>query len=75
MIPRDLKIEETDEFIISSECGNEGDESFSNSRWGDLDYDIDLNWFGDQHLLFYVAEENESGLKIIDQTYYAGRNG
>lgn len=41
---------------------------------GETNYDADLDWFPDKQQEIFSADL-EDGLEIVDQTYYAGRNG
>lgn len=58
-------------FIIGND---EGDSMFGMD--GDLDYDIDLDFFPDeQQQLYKEFGSDESGVKSVDKTFGAGRNG
>jgi hypothetical protein len=52
-----------------------GDDSdFLNADGDEYNYDIDLDFFSEEAQDIYSADE-ENGLKILGQTYYAGRDG
>lgn len=50
------------------------DTDFYNEKSGEYSYDIDLDFFSEKSQDIYSANE-ENGLKILGQTYYAGRDG
>jgi hypothetical protein len=67
--------QENAQYLVLSEIGDEGDSYFTDDPDGwDLNYDIDFDFFdGFWHDLVDKAEEN--GIQIMENTYYAGRNG
>jgi hypothetical protein len=65
-------------FILKTGCGPDGDHEFmsdDDDGWGDLDYDIDLDRFDDEDTEIFASSIEYNGIEVIEQTFYAGRNG
>ena len=69
-------------FVFKTGIGLDGDHEFipegcedDDDWWGDLDYDIDLDRFDDEDIELFESSEEYNGINVIEQTYYAGRNG
>jgi hypothetical protein len=41
----------------------------------ELDYDIDLDRFDDTDVILYESNKDFNGVEVIEQAYYAGRDG
>jgi len=65
-----------DLFIFKTGIGPDCDSDFMNSEddW-DLNYDIDLDRFNSDDIELYQSSVEYNGIEVIEQTYYAGRNG
>jgi hypothetical protein len=66
--------------VILCKGNDEGDGAFTSydpvDPWGELDHDIDLDFFGlEDQRLFKEFGEDISGIAFADKTYGAGRNG
>ena len=65
-----------DLFIYKTGTGPDCDSDFMTSEddW-DLNYDVDLDRFDSDDIELYGSSVEYNGVEIIEQTYYAGRNG
>lgn len=77
-----VKKEEGDQFYILAEITpNEGDYAFVKSMdgyddgYGDIDYDIDLDFFPKNLREFYSGLTPENGFVEVEKDFGAGRNG
>lgn len=61
-------------FVFKTGCGPDSDMDFMND-WGDIDYDIDLDRFNDSDIALYNSTPETNGVKVVSQTFYAGRDG
>jgi len=69
------KIDDNDEILSINIVNNEGDcGSFYPDYDGDIDYDIDLDFFDDNQIEIYNGLNEENGFGLINKTYGAGRN-
>lgn|SRR5574343_318597 len=71
-----IKNNPDDLFIYNTGVGPDCDSDFMESE-GDLDlnYDIDLDRFDVDDIELYGSSVKYNGVEVIDQTFYAGRNG
>lgn len=64
-------------FIFKDGCGLDGDSAFcdpDNDDW-EFNYDIALETFDDVDVNLYNSSPETNGVKVISQTFYAGRDG
>ena len=73
-LDRIRSLEEPIKVVFLTGCGPDGDGYFDPECTGDYNYDVDLDDFDEKDQIMYCASTNE-GLKVITQTYYAGRDG
>lgn len=66
-----------EEWLIVSVCNDEGDEYFWNESLGEMEYDIDADYFtgSDAKLLEMLGNPEKYGLTSSEYHYGAGRNG
>lgn len=64
-------------FIFKTGIGPDGDSEFMTGDEDDydLDYDIELSRFDADDIELYSSSLEYNGIEVIEQTYYAGRNG
>jgi hypothetical protein len=72
-------LDDHDNILIYSFCGNEGDGCFMDDEdgWGDYDYDIDCDFFDkkEQDIIDMLSNPEAAGLEDCDWTFGAERNG
>lgn len=64
-------------FIFKDGCGLDGDSAFrdpDDDDW-ECNYDIELETFDGVDIELYNSSPKNNGVKVISQTFYAGRNG
>ena len=66
-----------DKFLAIRITNNEGDWAFSDndSDWGDIDYDIDLDFFGSKQIDIWNGLTPENGFSEVEKSFGAARNG
>jgi len=70
-----LMEQDAEDIIVYCVSNNEGDSSFCNNETGDLNYDIDLDYFDKERVEIYKAFDKKNGIVLVDKIYGAGRNG